>query len=164
VLIEMDINLDDYRAYLRTVKKTHLKTSPLLFFVYAAIGIIFVVVYVVFDLHIHLPTALVVVGLMVLIANVHLLVSQRKLYPEEDGVILGRQTLAIDDEGIRVRKEHYESFTQWSGVKSMQETRKHYFIMLDRITAHIIPRRSFSDEGQVREFEALIHKNVTSRT
>jgi hypothetical protein len=157
MLIETEINIDDYKAYLKLVKKTNLKTTPVLFLIYVLIGTIFISISWTVDLQMHLPTAFVVILLMVIIANAYLLIAQKKLYPERDGLILGRHTLKVDDDGIHVAKEHYESFAKWSGVKSVKETDKHYFIMLDRIAAHIIPKRSFSDEAQMREFKDLMN-------
>jgi hypothetical protein len=57
MLIETEINIDDYKAYLKIVKKSNLKTSPVLFLIYGMIGAIVIIIYRILDLHMHLPTA-----------------------------------------------------------------------------------------------------------
>ena len=75
------------------------------------------------------------------ILTYHSLRQTVKKYPDKDGSILGRKEYTISEEGFREVTEASEMLTKWKGIQKVEETEKHIFIFIDKISAFIIPKR-----------------------
>lgn len=67
----------------------------------------------------------------------------------------GRTTLALTDEGVRVRSPAAETAARWETMKEAVEDGDHTYIFLTGLAAVIIPRRGFEraeDYEAVRDF------------
>ena len=86
----------------------------------------------------------------------------RRLAPAEDGFMLGPKQVEICDEGLRQSSRHHESLFRWSLVRGPVLTNDYVFIMLDRATAVIVPRRAFKSEAEGAQFVSEINKRAAN--
>ena len=82
----------------------------------------------------------------------------RRMYPAPDGLVLGKKTIAISNEGLRQSSPRHESLFRWPLVRRIGETRRHIFIMLDLNAGVIIPRVSFLTTEACESFLAEVKK------
>jgi hypothetical protein len=75
--------------------------------------------------------------------------------------IEGRQVAyEFEDEGFRIRTEHFEAFQKWAGVDRIIGRGGMVLIMLGP-NAHFLPRRLFESEEEQREFLAWALQKLT---
>ncbi len=114
----------------------------------------------------HLPSAIgaAVVVLAVLVS--YLFWYTRKLQthmlPEAGGIILGRHSYQFRNGGIFVASPHSTSQLTWSGIKSLEETQAHFFLMMDKCVGCIFPKRAFAGDSHAVEFKAMIIQQLGS--
>jgi hypothetical protein len=87
----------------------------------------------------------------------------RRLSPGEDGFILGPKQVEICDEGVRQSSRHHESIFRWSLIGGAIVTNHYVYIMLDRATAVIVPRRAFKSEAEEAQFVMEINKRAAKK-
>ena len=75
-----------------------------------------------------------------------------KKMPDENGEILSEKAYLLSDDGLKEVSTNNESFTKWSGFKSIEENKKYIFLFVDKIAAYIIPKRVFKDSEEVTQF------------
>jgi hypothetical protein len=104
------------------------------------------------DFVLHVPTVLVVLILFavfwVIIAGMY----RRAATPLENGSLVGPRRIILDEDGIRQVAALHEGRTNWRGVLAVHETPSHVFVMTDRLSGYIVPRRAFADPGQYTAF------------
>jgi len=81
--------------------------------------------------------------------------------PSKKGEILGKKTITISEDGITRKSEYNNSFQKWEGIKSLETSKKSIFIMVDNLAGFIIPKRSFKNESQMKEFIDTIKNKIT---
>lgn len=87
----------------------------------------------------------------------------RRLVAKASGVaaLEGRKiTYEFNDEGYRIRTEHFEGFQKWTGVDRIIEEGGMVLIVLGP-NAHFLPARLFALSGQRREFVAWAAGRLT---
>jgi hypothetical protein len=108
----------------------------------------------------HMPTALitmaVVLGAWGLISRVY----RHEARPGENGSLVGRRRVELDDSAVRQVAPLHEGRTSWAGVLSVDETRTHLFLMTDTLAGYIIPRRAFSRAAEYEAFVAFARGRV----
>jgi hypothetical protein len=165
--IETDITLDDYKAYVKFIQHANLKTSPRTLFIAIAIGMIVGLsvffAYEALDLWFHPPSFFVGLIFIYFIIKLASALSRKKFWPQKDGIVLGARTLTLNDDGINLFTDTYNSSTKWQGIRSVAETKTHFFIMLDNLTGYIIPKRAFSNEASMQEFVSIFDNKSVSR-
>lgn len=95
--------------------------------------------------------------LMVFISDISRRQMQR-MRPADDGLIIGSQEVFLEDEGIRQRSDHHQSVFQWSVIRAVAVTEQHVFVMFDRISGIILPRRAFSSDADREQFVSEIER------
>jgi hypothetical protein len=75
-----------------------------------------------------------------------------KRRPTEDSGTLGEQRLTVSSQGISCDSTYESSEFLWESVLSIDEADDHIFIFLDRMRAHIIPKRAFKDDMHMKAF------------
>lgn len=73
---------------------------------------------------------------------------------------MGKHRFEITEDGFKESTEYNEMFTKWEGIKSIEETKKQIFIFLDRHMAHIIPKRYFKNDEEVRELKEFLNSYI----
>jgi hypothetical protein len=100
----------------------------------------------------HAPTALVCAAIFVGFWSFFRRRFSRALPPAAEGALLGPRRTTVDEGGIREKSAHSESYTDWQGVLSVEETEQHIFVMIDRFAGYSIPKRAFADVKHLQEF------------
>jgi len=121
-----------------------------------AVGIPFGLILVILDrtstFEFHAPTALVCAAIFVGFWFFFRRRFSRALPPAAEGALLGPRRTTVDEAGIREKSAHSESYTDWQGVLSVEETEQHIFVMIDRFAGYSIPKRAFADATHLQEF------------
>jgi hypothetical protein len=86
-----------------------------------------------------------------------------KKMPDENGEILSKKTYFLTDDGLKEISANNESFTKWSGFKSIAENKKYVFLFVDKIAAYIIPKRVFKDSEEVTQFLEYVKTRTIKR-
>ncbi len=80
--------------------------------------------------------------------------------PHENGVILGLKSYDFTDEGVAYADKNNRGQYNWSVVKSINESKKAFYLYVDTEVAIVIPKRYFSNELNKHEFVELVKKNI----
>jgi hypothetical protein len=87
----------------------------------------------------------------------------QRLFAQASGVaaLEGRKiSYEFNDEGYRIRTEHFEGFQKWAGVdRIIVEAGMVLFVLGPN--AHFLPKRLFTTSGQRREFVAWVVERLT---
>lgn len=84
----------------------------------------------------------------------------RKL-PDKKGVILGERTILLTDQGFVEITRTTSQTTKWDAVLSVEETRDHIFVFVDKTAAYLIPKRYFRDDQDVYSFIENIRRRIS---
>ena len=114
-------------------------------------------------------TAFLMWGFMVSIFVIAFKLYKKSLkrLPSDKGIILGKHTFVLDDEGIKEETEQSSSTLKWSGVQEVEETEDMIYVYVDNVSAHFIPKHFFVNEEEVNDFKMVILdkcKNIKSHT
>jgi hypothetical protein len=77
---------------------------------------------------------------------------RKRLQPTEDGFMLGWQHWEILPDDLHTRSKHHEARFDWSIVAPPVEEKEHWFVMVERTSAVIIPKRSFQSGEEQKAF------------
>jgi hypothetical protein len=162
--------LEFYRFSLKSAKsRTEKKAKAnfaVLLFSSIAVGIVFSVVLKYFNLsfRIFTPSVIVSVVVIVFIFLIFLFLSLKKMHrntmPRKDGVIMGSQSLEINDEGVCLEKDGYSSFVKWKKVVSFEESASNFYIFIDTTAAYIVPKRCLEPEDAQAEFCSFVKNQM----
>ncbi len=78
--------------------------------------------------------------------------NRRWLKPAPDGSILGAKTVTLGDEGIRQVSAHQETLFKWTAVRTVGETPRHFFVLVDTIAGIIIPKGAFGSPRAAKDW------------
>jgi hypothetical protein len=67
--------------------------------------------------------------------------QRRQSQPDDRGTILGATRYELDANGVRTIRANNSSFVHWRAVQAVDETADHVFVIVDRISAIILPKR-----------------------
>jgi len=70
---------------------------------------------------------------------------------KSDGV-LGEHTIEISEEGLREKTEVNDNLHLWKGIIKVQQNNDYIYIYIAELTAHIIPKISFSSKEEANVF------------
>ena len=87
-----------------------------------------------------------------------------RIGPAEDGFILGRRSVLLDEAGIRVISELHESFYHWSALRNVGVTDHHLFVMVDNSAGIIVPLGAFSSDSEREQFIGEIRAKAVRMT
>lgn len=116
----------------------------------------------------HWPTAVAtavpfVVLIIAFVANLRRL--EKSSIPKENGLMLGKRTIEIDESGIKDSSALGTSAYKWQAVEEIVEHEGNVYLFLDAIQAQVIPASSFSNREEVEDFVKHvkeIHSRITS--
>jgi len=75
-----------------------------------------------------------------------------RIAPAEDGLILGKHSVVLDETGIRVISKRHESLYRWAAVRDVTVTNQRLFVMVDSIAGIIVPLKAFPSENDREQF------------
>lgn len=70
---------------------------------------------------------------------------QRRMMPKEGSAVLGRKTVVLSDEWVRVDAELGTSYIRWSYIRGVYEMPEHVYLIIEPINGVILPRREFEN-------------------
>ncbi|MFC0213952.1 YcxB family protein [Paenibacillus chartarius] len=82
-----------------------------------------------------------------------------KLTVENKGIV-GEQELEVTEKGLVWKNEATEGLTQWSGIEGVEQNKEYVFIFINKIMAHIVPKRTFESQTELDRFLAGIQQNL----
>lgn len=109
---------------------------------------------------VHGPSFLIgfaVVGVTIVMT---LYLVRKRLSPSEDGAVLGGREYWLTDDSLHVKTPAADATLQWAGVRSLEETGEHFFLMVDRCAAYVIPKRSFGTPGDQDGFRRFVQERI----
>jgi hypothetical protein len=131
---------------------------------YSALAVLIAIVAIflsgAFAFVLHVPTILVVMALFAVFWIIIAGMYRRAATPLENGSLVGPRRIVLDDDGIRQIAALHEARTNWRGVLAVHETSDHVFLMTDRLSGYIVPRRAFADSAQYTAFVGFARTRV----
>ena len=88
--------------------------------------------------------------------------SRRAMSPEQGGVLLGSHTFSLTPEGFEDRGTFSYSLTKWPAVRAIEETPEHLFVFIDKMAAHIVPKRCFPQPEDYDAFLQELREHIPS--
>jgi hypothetical protein len=90
-----------------------------------------------------------ILGILLLLVSVFAIVLLAskwmiKLLPDEKSGTLGHHRLRIANDGIHDETCVGKSFNAWSGILEIAEDHEHVYLFVDRMAAHILPKRALN--------------------
>jgi hypothetical protein len=79
-------------------------------------------------------------------------ILRKRLQPTPDGYMLAKQRYELRADGFHVRTKKHEALFHWDIVAPPIERDGHYFVMVERAAAIIIPKRCFTNEAEGNAF------------
>ena len=71
---------------------------------------------------------------------------------------MGVTKYQISHEGIRIEHETRTIFQKWSGISSIEQNNDLIFLFVSGMVAHIIPKRCFENQDQIKLFVAEVYE------
>ncbi|HEY9430863.1 MAG TPA: YcxB family protein [Blastocatellia bacterium] len=68
-----------------------------------------------------------------------------------------------DEEGFSQQTTNSDSKIKWPALIKFRETRNLFLIYPSKQMCYLIPKRVFTNEGQVKEFRELLHQKINQR-
>lgn len=153
--VEFDATRDDmaaFQAFVTAGIRKAVRTPAY----YSALAVLIAIVAIFLsgavDFVLHVPTILVVLLLFAIFWTIIARMYRRAATPLDNGSLVGPRRIVIDEDGIRQIAALHEGRTNWRGVLSVHETSDHIFLMTDRLSGYIVPRRAFADPAQYTAF------------
>ena len=85
----------------------------------------------------------------------------RRLRPRTGGAFYAPKRVTVSDDGIATDAGHWRVFAAWPGILRVEETERHFFLMIDTNVGHIIPKHAFADAARLDEFREVLAAHVT---
>lgn len=146
--LQTEITRADWDAFVRFVNRRPGKTPAQRlgrWLTAVVIGVLAGLAGSVLELPLHLPSFGAGVVAMLLWVAVSTRTQMRKLGPAPDGFILGPRTLTVGDAGLREVSSRHDSLFPWHAIRDFHDAGPHFFIMVDRNAAVLVPHRAFPD-------------------
>ena len=113
--------------------------------------------------HVILNKCFVVLIVVILFCAVYLFTSLNRLGSRmeqamisDDSPYLGDFSMVVEDNGVLLRGEHFESKLSWSMVRGLSEDTDHIYLWYDNGIGQGIPKRAFASEAEVRDFQEMV--------
>lgn len=80
--------------------------------------------------------------------------------PKNAKEIAGEQEATFTEQGFTMKGKFGENQLSWGTVHKFVERRRYFYLYVNQLTAHIIPKRAFSSAQQMEEFRQLVKRSV----
>lgn len=97
--------------------------------------------------------AVLLLVLAVLLVVLKLLLPRvAKQLVSEEGSLLGRHRVAVEEGGVRLETPKASGFYSWSGVLELVDAPAYLVLFVDVASAVMVPKRAFADDAAARSF------------
>lgn len=176
---EITVTNDDYKRYCKYAisrstpekeKEKGLKPFLLNLIIWFVIAIVFFSIFQSKEFSLsnfHWPTALVtsfpfLVFIVVFIS--YLKKIEKNSAPKENGLMLGKRIIEIDDSGIKDTNNLGSSLYKWEALEEVVMHEGNVYIFLDTMLAQIIPSCAFENQNEAEEFKKNIEEMHNKRS
>jgi YcxB-like protein len=111
----------------------------------------------------HLPTAAVVVVIVLLFWGYFRWKIASAFTPTAGGAIVGPRQISLDENAVTEESANHRHESRWSGITSVEETHEHVFLMVDRFAGYIVPKRAFPDSFSRNAFLSFARAHAGSK-
>lgn len=169
--LEIKLSLDDWNAVKLFIQKRmqaekrsdSFWNSVVRFGIFVAIMVVVLLFYgSFFDEPFNWPSAIIGFVFMLLVGIEMIMSEQKKLKyldPLEDGFILGKKKLTVDENQIVVAAEHFQSHIDWAAILEIAESDEHIYLFVDKVDALVIPKRQLDDPAGVLKYFKACHQS-----
>jgi hypothetical protein len=77
--------------------------------------------------------------------------------------VRGAITCWADEEGFYQQTMNSDLTVKWPALIKFKETRNLFLVYPSKQMCYLIPKRAFTNEGQVKEFRELLHQKINQR-
>jgi hypothetical protein len=85
-----------------------------------------------------------------------------KNIPNDDGAILGKKELDFTDDCINYQTENSSGTYKWALIKNLKKSPKAFYLYIDNNLAIVIPKRSFINDNEEKEFLNLAERKINN--
>ena len=82
--------------------------------------------------------------------------------PKDDGTILGQKEFEFTEDEIISKSKNATSQIKWTAIKSLEETKKAFYLFLDTNMGIAIPKRFFQTEADQQACKEYIQERLTA--
>ncbi|MDH4099725.1 MAG: YcxB family protein [Nitrospirota bacterium] len=154
-----EISMEDFKAFRTYACSRGSKKS---FFVnmliWIPIGLVVTILANMKGIRLHLPTLVGGSALFIAMIFIYVYIARKRYVPASDGPVLGNKRFILTDDRFVEEGESSKSEVTIAAVKSLVETRDHFFVMVDKFAAYIVPKRSFRGVGDHELFRKYFAK------
>jgi hypothetical protein len=125
-----------------------------------AVGILFFIGLKVFSVDFHIPTAVLLLTVIVLFWGFFRWRLASAFSPTMGGALVGHREITLDEHGIVEESVNHRHQSRWPGVVAVDETSDHVFVMIDRFAGYIVPKRAFQDSINLNAFVTFARARI----
>lgn len=170
---EITVTADDYKRYCKfaiarstPVKDEAKGLKPFLvnLIIWFVIAVVLVSVFQSKDFSLskfHWPTALLTLLPFLVFIGVfisYLKKIEKNSKPKENGLMLGKRVIEINDSGIKDTNSFGSSLYKWQALEEVVTHEGNVYLFLDTMLAQIIPSSAFENEAEIEEFTKNVDK------
>ena len=68
--------------------------------------------------------------------------------------------IALSPVGVSFKNDVADARYNWQTFRRLEETPTHFFLYVDKLMAHIVPKRCFSGPEETDRFRTIVHSNI----
>ncbi|MGF7050838.1 hypothetical protein J2T13_005389 [Paenibacillus sp. DS2015] len=150
-MLKIEINREDYWNFNKFVLLQRYKVTVYSFIV--GLPIMMVLIFLGMKLPFWYSVSVGIIGGVFINYFAYKRIKQRiKKLLEDNKGILGVHEIEITNEELKWRNSVTEGSTKWEGINSIEEDKDYFYIFIDKIMAHIIPKRTFTTQVDMNRF------------
>ena len=86
----------------------------------------------------------------------------RKFIEKEDNQkLLAERELELTDKQIIISNQELKSYEKWESITKYAVSKNHFFLYVNSESAHLIPKRFFSSQQEINEFDKFLSQKVS---
>lgn len=86
--------------------------------------------------------------------------SRNFIRKEENRHILDENIVTLDEAGIHCIDSRNDIMTRWAGIVRIAETRQYFYLFINELQGHIIPKSQLRDAKEIEAFNAFLALHV----
>ncbi len=152
--LHAEIDINDFKAFRSYIYSRGRKKSFLMnMLVGMIIGFAAIILIRAKNIPFHLPSFIGAGVVFIAILLFYVSMARKKYLPSNNGITLGRKRYILSDGKFIEEGENYRNELLLDSIISLVETKNHFFVMVDKYAAYIIPKRSFGKPESVESFK-----------
>jgi hypothetical protein len=169
VVVHVQMTLEDSAAFQRNNSHPAALLRPdrrlaILAWIFLGLSVVFIPGWIVERTNLETPIAFgvsAVIGFLplVLLLNHAARRSGNKMYGSK-GLFLRPHDISVSSQGVWFKSDVYDLRYDWRAFVRVEETPTHFFIYIDKLMAHIVPKREFRSTEDADRFGTMLRANI----